>query len=97
MAERAVELVPVEELPAAAVRGETPGGHQLAEGATGDARVGDGFLHRHPGGGRLGRDPVGQSGGDASRYLVGQQVEVDLEPQRWPRSRADVRKVGTEQ
>ena len=97
MAERAVELVPVEELPAAAVRGKTPGGHQLAEGATGDARVCDGFLHRHPGGGRLGRDPVGQSGGDASRYLVGQQVEVDLEPQRWPRSRADVRKVGTEQ
>jgi hypothetical protein len=33
--------------------------------------------------------------GDASRYLVDQQVEVDLEPQRWPRSRADVRKVGT--
>ncbi len=42
-------------------------------------------------------DPVGQSGGDASRYLVGQQVEVDLEPQRWPRSRTDVRKVGTDQ
>ena len=95
MTEGAVELITVEELPAAAVRGEAPGGHQLAEGARGDARVGDGFLHRHPGGGRLGRDPVGQSRGDASRYHVGQQVEVNLEPQRWPRRRADVRKVGT--
>jgi hypothetical protein len=49
VSERCVKLVAVEQLPAAAVRGETAGGHQLPEGARGDARVGDGFFHRHPG------------------------------------------------
>ena len=97
MPERCVELVAVEQLPAPAVRGETPGGHQFADGARGDARVGDGFLHRHPWGGCLGCDPVRQPRGDASRDLVGQQVEVDFEPQRWSRGCADVRNVGTQE
>jgi hypothetical protein len=51
----------------------------LRKGARWDARVGDGFFRRHPGGGCLGRDPIGQPRGDASRDLVGQLVEVDLE------------------
>lgn len=91
-----VELVAMEELPAAAVRREAPGGHELAEGAGGDGRVGDGLVHGYPGGGCLRRDPVGQARGDASRYLIGQHVEFELEPQRRPRRRSDDRKVGTQ-
>jgi hypothetical protein len=36
MSERRVELLAVKELPAAAVRGDSPGGHQLADGARED-------------------------------------------------------------
>lgn len=92
----AAYLVAMKQLPAAAVRGDSPSGHQLAEGARGNARVGDGLVHGHPGGGCLRPDPVGQPRGDASRYLIGEHGEVELEPQRRPRRRSDVRKVGTQ-
>jgi len=95
VSERLVEVVSVKELPAAAVRRYASGGHEHAEGARGDARVGDGRFHGHPGGGCLGHDLVGEARGDASRYLVGQLVEVEFEPQRWPRRRTDRRRVGT--
>jgi hypothetical protein len=76
VAEGSVELVAVEKLPAAAVRGNAPGGHPFAEGASWDARIGDGLFHGHPGGGCLGRDLLREVTGDASRYLIDQPVEV---------------------
>jgi hypothetical protein len=47
-------------------------------------------------GGRLRRDPVVQPGGDASRHLIGQHVEVEVEPQCRLATHSDDRKVGTQ-